>query len=253
MRGPNASAPPMPLRSGLARVLGLLSDGPEYPPEPADRRTVSVLGLRLPVRSTVVLFFVVTALLVDYRRDLIPAGLHFQSAPGMRAQAIERLVMFGAVPLVALVAVLRDDPRRYGLRLGDWRVGLSVAALGCAVMAPIIVILAGVPAFREFYTESSAPVPELLVTNALDLFSSEFFYRGFLMFALLRAIGPLGVVVAAVPFACSHLGKPDLETFSTFFGGLAFGWLNWRTGSILYSAIAHVFILTLVIAAAGRG
>jgi membrane protease YdiL (CAAX protease family) len=35
---------------------------------------------------------------------------------------------------------------------------------------------------------------------------------------------------------------------STLVGGLAFGWLNWRTGSILYSAAAHVFILTLLVA-----
>jgi membrane protease YdiL (CAAX protease family) len=57
--------------------------------------------------------------------------------------------------------------------------------------------------------------------------------------------------VAVVPFVFSHLGKPDLETFSTLFGGIAFGWLNWRTGSIVYSAAAHIFILTLVIVAVG--
>jgi membrane protease YdiL (CAAX protease family) len=58
-------------------------------------------------------------------------------------------------------------------------------------------------------------------------------------------------VVAAVPFTFSHLGKPELETLSTLFGGSVFGWLHWRTGSILYSAGAHVAIYVLVTLAAG--
>ena len=77
---------------------------------------------------------------------------------------------------------------------------------------------------------------------------AEFLFRGFLMFALVRVIGPMGVVVATLPFAFTHLSKPEAETLSTLVGGLAFGWLNWRTGSILYSAAAHVFILTLLVA-----
>jgi membrane protease YdiL (CAAX protease family) len=88
------------------------------------------------------------------------------------------------------------------------------------------------------------------VTNAIDLASAEFLFRGFLMFALVRAIGPIGVLVATLPFVFSHLTKPELELFSTLAGGMAYGWLAWRTGSILWGAIAHTYILTLVMAAA---
>jgi membrane protease YdiL (CAAX protease family) len=93
---------------------------------------------------------------------------------------------------------------------------------------------------------------DVAISNVLDLVPTEFLIRGFLLFALLRAVGPLGVVVAVVPFAFIHIGKPDLETLSTLGGGLVFGWLNWRTGSIWYSAIYHVLIqTTVIIAAAG--
>ncbi len=68
--------------------------------------------------------------------------------------------------------------------------------------------------------------------------------------ALLRAVGPLGVVIAVVPFAFMHIGKPDPEMLSTLGGGLVFGWLNWRTGSIWSSGIYHVLIHTTVILAA---
>ena len=44
---------------------------------------------------------------------------------------------------------------------------------------------------------------------------------------------------------------PELELMSTMLGGMLYGWLAWRTGSIAWGAIAHVYVLTLVIAAAG--
>ena len=48
-----------------------------------------------------------------------------------------------------------------------------------------------------------------------------------------------------------HLGKPELELLSTLGGGLVYGWLAWRTGSIVWGSIGHVYILTLVTVAVG--
>ncbi len=73
------------------------------------------------------------------------------------------------------------------------------------------------------------------------------------MLTLVRVIGPLGVLVATMPFVFSHLGKPELELFSTLAGGLVYGWLAWRTGSIAWGAIGHVYILTLVMVLAAPG
>ena len=53
------------------------------------------------------------------------------------------------------------------------------------------------------------------------------------MFALIRVVGPIGILLATLPFAFGHLGKPELETLSTVIGGFAYGWLDWRTGSRL--------------------
>jgi membrane protease YdiL (CAAX protease family) len=71
------------------------------------------------------------------------------------------------------------------------------------------------------------------------------------MFALWRRIGPLALVVVQVPFILIHIGKPDVELWSTFIGGAVFAWLDWRTGSILWSALGHVYILTLMLVAVG--
>jgi membrane protease YdiL (CAAX protease family) len=76
-------------------------------------------------------------------------------------------------------------------------------------------------------------------------------FRGFLLFVLLRRIGPLALVVVQVPFIFSHIGKPELELWSTFIGGSVFAWLDWRTGSVLWSALGHVYVLTLMLVAVG--
>ena len=225
-----------------------------YPAEPRDRSTFRLVGLELPVRSTVAIVVMVLVLLLDFHRNLLPADILYSRDPGaLRTVAIERFVLFGLVPLVAILVVFRDDPRRYGLRIGDWRAGLALTGAGLVVMVPLVLWLGHQPDFAAYYAPTSTDAANLTLTNVLDLGSAEFLFRGFLMFTLIRFIGPLGVVVAAVPFTFSHLGKPELETLSTLFGGSVFGWLDWRTGSIVYSAGAHVIIYVLVtLAACGR-
>ena len=230
-----------------------ITAAPAYPAAPADRRTLRVAGLDLPVRATIAIVVVTLVLLFDFSRTAIPEEVQAigRAAAALRYQAIERVVLFLLVPVLVVAWAFRDRPLEYGLRLGDWRWGIGLAAVGCAVMTPIVIAVGSNPDFKAFYSVSSASVGDLAVTHALDLVSTEFLIRGFLMFTLLRAIGPLGIVVAQLPFVFSHLGKPEIELFSTLLGGATFGWLDWRTGSIWWSALAHVYILTLVVAIAG--
>jgi len=167
-----------------------------------------------------------------------------------RLQAFDRLVLYLLVPLLVVVLGFRERPSRYGLRLGDWRVGLPLAAIGCAVMTPVVLWFATLPDTRAYYAASWSSLPDVLATNAVDLFSAEFLFRGFLLFALVRSMGPVGVLVATLPFVFSHLTKPELELVSTLAGGMVYGWLAWRTSSIVWGALAHIYILTLLTAAA---
>jgi membrane protease YdiL (CAAX protease family) len=194
----------------------------------------------------------VLAVIFDFSRTFIPDHLiAFDRNPVMqRLQAIDRLVLYGLAPLLVVVFGFRDRPARYGLRLGDWRWGIALSLAGCAVMTPVVLWFATQPDARFFYAPSWSSLPDVLVTNAMDLAPAEFLFRGFLMFALVRTIGPVGVLVATLPFVFSHLTKPELELISTLAGGMAYGWLAWRTGSIVWGAIAHTYILTLVMAAA---
>ena len=84
-------------------------------------------------------------------------------------------------------------------------------------------------------------------TTFLDLIGWEFFFRGFILWTYVRSFGPDGLWLQAVPFALAHIGKPSIETFSTIFGGFAFGWLAYRTRSFLYPFLLHWFVDTFAI------
>jgi membrane protease YdiL (CAAX protease family) len=232
-----------------ARLFELLvGDPPAWPAAARDRVELNLLGLRVPALATAFLLITCALLMLDRNYDVLPRFGPIDPR-SLRNQGIERLVLFGLVPLGILLA-LREDPRRYGLGRGDVRRSVLLGGLAILVTVPAIALIAAVPAIRDWYGPSMTTVPGVLLTNVLDLVPTEFLLRGFLLFALLRAIGPFGVVVAVVPFVMVHIGKPDVEALSTLGGGLVFGWLNWRTGSIWASAAYHVAIQTTVIVAA---
>ena len=226
--------------------------GPEYEPSAADRRDVTLVGLALPSRATVAILAVTALILVDQLRLLGPALGLPDAGGGLRSVPVSRFLLFLVAPVAIVLVGFRDDVRRYGLRLGDWRWGAGLLSAGLVVMTPIILALSGLESFRAFYG-GGQPVAlgDALANNLVELVPAEFLLRGFLMFALWRRIGPLALVVVQVPFILTHLGKPDVELWSTFIGGTVFAWLDWRTGSILWSALGHVYVLTLMLIAVG--
>ena len=212
---------------------------------PAEPPSLNVAGLRLPLRETVVVLVTTFVLLIDYYHPL--ALLNLPIGPDL-STGIERAALFLAVPLVTLL-VLGERPSAYGLRIGEWRIGLAVGIGLALLVTPIVVIAAGLPDFQAYYGTQDAGLRAIL-GRAADVGAAEFLFRGFLMWTLIRVAGPVGVVLATFPFVFTHLGKPELETLSTFFGGLGFGWLAWRTRSVLYGGLLHAYIINLVVLAA---
>jgi len=90
--------------------------------------------------------------------------------------------------------------------------------------------------------------------TALEYSAWEFIWRGFLLFGLASFLGPGPAIwLQAVPFAFMHLGKPELETLTTIFGGAAFGFVAWRSRSFLYPFLIHWFMVVFtLLLASGR-
>jgi membrane protease YdiL (CAAX protease family) len=227
-----------------------LTIGPEYPPADADLRDTTLFGLALPRRATVAVLATTALVVLDQSRALLPL-FPADGLAGVAPIGLQRFVLFLVAPLAIVLLAFRDAPSRYALRLGDWRWGAGLLVAGLAVMTPIILGLSGLESFRAYYGGSAVPLGHAVLNNLVELIPAEFLLRGFLMFALWRRIGPLALIVAQVPFVLTHLGKPDVELWSTFAGGSIFAWLDWRTGSIVWSALGHVYVLTLMLVAVG--
>lgn len=201
-----------------------------------------LLGLDLDIRATVFVVLSTLLLMIDHYHRFLPgegyAGL-------LRAKAIERVIYYLVIPLIVIL-VFRDRPSDYGLRIGRWREGVFWTGGIILLAAPILFFSARTPSMSEYYGAVKRPAAEVVLVSGLDLVGWEFVFRGFLLFGLARVAGPNAVLLQAVPFAMAHIGKPELETMSTIFGGALFGIVAWRSRSFLYPFLIHWFITCFV-------
>lgn len=158
---------------------------------------------------------------------------------------LDRFLLYFIIPLLITVLLFRQNPREYGFTFGDWKLGLTYTLIGIVLMAPVIYFLGQNNESMKVYYERF--VVGLPWTTFLDLLGWEFFFRGWILFAYARKFGPEALWLQAVPFALAHIGKPEVETLSTIFGGFAFGWVAWRTRSFFYPFLIHWFIATFII------
>ncbi|MBN1451802.1 MAG: CPBP family intramembrane metalloprotease [Anaerolineales bacterium] len=157
----------------------------------------------------------------------------------------DRVILYLIIPLAFVLFVFRENPHDYGLTLGDWKAGLIITLAGILIMAPVIWYLGkSDPSMTDYYKPHAEGLPW---TTFLDLIGWEFFFRGWILFGYARKFGAEALWLQAVPFALAHIGKPEVETLSTIFGGFAFGWVAWRTRSFLYPFLIHWFIASFII------
>jgi len=197
------------------------------------KRVMSIGGVEFDLKLTFLIVFSTVVPMLDY---------YGHELTGIKAY--DRLILYFALPMLVIILLFRESPVSYGLRIGDWRVGLKWVLVSCVLMAIILYVLATTPSMQSFY-QARAPegVANLIYLTGVDLLGWEFLWRGLMLFALARYLGPgPAIFLQAVPFAFMHLGKPEVETLSTIFGGAAFGFIAWQSGSFLYPFLIHWFI-----------
>jgi membrane protease YdiL (CAAX protease family) len=170
-------------------------------------------------------------------------------------KAYDRVIFYFIIPMLIVLLVLRGTPSDFGFQWGNWRVGLAWTAVAAVGMAIVLWFIARTPAMQEYY-DARAPreTLRLIYLTGVDLFGWEFIWRGFILFGLARILGPgPAIMIQAIPFAFMHLGKPEIETLSTIFGGIGFGFVAWQSQSFVYPWLIHWFISTFtMLIASGR-
>ncbi len=171
-------------------------------------------------------------------------------------ETLSAFILYFLIPLGIIFLLFRGDPRSFGLTLGNWRRCILFSVFGIALTAVVIVPLAQLEEFHRYYSlgifehPQAAKVAEFALRQGVYMFSWEFIFRGFMLFGLKERFGSLAIWIQAIPFAIMHLGKPELETLSTIFGGAAFGYLDLESGSILPSFLIHWAIYLMMVFAA---
>jgi membrane protease YdiL (CAAX protease family) len=158
------------------------------------------------------------------------------------------MLFYFVVPALGVKYVLKRDLRDYGLNLkiekGFWKLYLQCAA----VMLPLVYLVSLTDGFAnkypflkvyngEPYFGSALVVWEVLYF--LQFFGLEFFFRGFLVHSLKRALGFYSIFVMTVPYCMIHFGKPMTESFAAIFAGIFLGWLSYKNNNIWLGLLLH--------------
>ncbi|MGA2381660.1 MAG: CPBP family intramembrane glutamic endopeptidase [Spirochaetia bacterium] len=160
--------------------------------------------------------------------------------------------------LFPMALVLVEGPRvgmypwTLGMRLGDWRTGLTFVVVTLPLLALSLALGSKDPELRRAYPFSKEALERpgrfALYEFAYVAFyylGWEFAFRGVMLFGLLaflpHTIPGIAVAIMVQTFLSTiyHIGHPHSEVFGAFILGLAAGAATVVTGSILYGLFYH--------------
>ena len=124
---------------------------------------------------------------------------------------------------------------------------------------PAVFVASTSDTFRHaypFYRLANRSYADLVMWEALygiQFVALEFFFRGFILQGLRRALGANAIFVMLVPYCMIHYGKPVPETLGAIAAGLVLGTLAMRTKSIWGGVLIHIGVATTMDVLALRG
>lgn len=159
------------------------------------------------------------------------------STPDIGARLLRDVTLFIVGP-AALALYFGGD---IGWRIN--RRALLDAVLLAALVAPFYIVGSTLPTVREYYPmwRTTLELGEFL-PHALQLlvlaFAAETYYRGLLCVGV-RELGFRCVLISPVVYAMMHTAKPPIELVLSAPTDVLFGAVDYRSGSILPSTVAH--------------
>lgn len=172
-----------------------------------------------------------------------------------RSNLLVLSVFFGTGLLALLVAVLplgRNAPAALGLRPVGWR-PVVFAVLGTTVLSFAVSQLGpqpeGVKQVTEGIQGTARVLQTLAVLGLLAPIVEELVFRG-LFYGWLagRWNNLVAFVLSSLAFAAAH--TEPLHILLVLPLGFWFGWLRWRTGSLVPTIVAHIINNTIAVSAA---
>ncbi len=159
------------------------------------------------------------------------------------------------MPALVIRRVFGHRLRDYGLEFRGFLRHLPIYLLLFLPVGVLVLLVARNPDFQHQYPFYRNPVgvTDFLVWEcfyALQFFSLEFFFRGFMLHGVKDRLGRFAIFAAVIPYVMIHFRKPLFETLGAVIAGSVLGGLSLRTGSVLGGFFIHVAVaITMDIAA----
>ena len=157
-----------------------------------------------------------------------------------------RLLGYVIIPMIVLSCLPGERIRDYHVSVKGTLEHLWIYVVLFICVLPAVVLASTTPAFRHtypFYRMANRSYTDLVcweLLYAAQFLSLEFFFRGFILQGLRRALGANALFVMIVPYCMIHYGKPMPETLGAIGAGLILGTLAMRTRSIWGGVMIHV-------------
>ena len=194
-----------------------------------------------------------------YERLFPPDGSHYWELRGYLWWSGWRAFGYVIIPMIVLAILPGQRIRDYHVSLRGFFDHLWIYAVLFALILPGVIVASTTHAFREtypFYRIANRSYADLALWEGLyaaQFLSLEFFFRGFILHGLRRALGANAIFVMLVPYCMIHYGKPLPETLGAIGAGLILGTLAMRTRSIWGGVLIHVGVATTMDVLALRG
>jgi membrane protease YdiL (CAAX protease family) len=161
-----------------------------------------------------------------------------------------RVLGYVIIPIIVIIAMPGERLRDYNLSFKNFPRHFLLYLGMYLVFLPVVITASKSAEFRHtypFYRMANRSQLDLWAWEALyaaQFVSLEFFFRGFLLQGLRRALGANAIFVMIVPYCMIHYGKPMPETFGAILAGLLLGTLAMRTRSIWGGVLIHIGVAT---------
>lgn len=161
-----------------------------------------------------------------------------------------RVFGYVVIPLIVIALLPGERIRDYNVSLSGFTKHIWIYVAMFVAFLPVVYLASTSASFRHtypFYRMANRSYFDLWAWEALyaaQFISLEFFFRGFLLQGLRRALGANAIFVMIVPYCMIHFEKPLAETSGAILAGLLLGTFAMRTRSIWGGVMIHIGVAT---------
>ena len=156
---------------------------------------------------------------------------------------ISSFIYFGLFPVVTILIFLKKNPLDFGLRLGNYRLWIPYVVIFLAIAIPILYFSSDMSSVQGYYRSGrNFDLLKYALQMGVYMLGWEFLFRGFMLFGLKDKFKEGSIIIQMIPFVLLHIGKAEIETISTIFTGLLWGYICYRGKSFWPAYIMHMVV-----------